>query len=420
MEFEILKGTKDWPPKEAIKINKILNVIKNNFEKFGFRPFETPNIEFLETLTYKYDEDAEIVNEIFKVKDRGNRKLGLRYDLTTPLCRFIAQNRTIKLPFKRYHIGKVFRDGPIKKGRLREFIQCDGDVIGIEGREIEAELLTLFYNTYKELKIDAVIELNNNKILQGAFLQIGFNKNELSSLILSVDKLKKIGLNGVLKEIKEKNLDENKAKLAIEILNSKDFEEIKKKANNKTLLEGIKELEELTNLLKLNNIEFRINFSMARGLDIYTSNIWEAYDKNETISSSIGSGGRYDNIINEFIGNKTNKKFPAVGISFGLIPIIEVLESNKKITEKEGLTNLLIVPLKKEFVPICFKLADKYRNENLNVEIFYGYKLNKAFEYCDHLEIDKIIVIGEKDISNKKYLIKDLKTKKTEEINLEY
>ena len=140
MTLEVLKGCTDSLPAEQIQINRILDIIRKNFEKYGFRPFDTPIIEYMDVLARKYDEDAEIVQEIFKVTDRGNRKLGLRYDLTTPLSRYVASQKQLKLPFRRYAIGKVFRDGPIKKGRVREFIQCDGDVIGISGTTIEAEI----------------------------------------------------------------------------------------------------------------------------------------------------------------------------------------------------------------------------------------------------------------------------------------
>ncbi len=213
MAFEVLKGTKDFLPKEQIKINEILGIIKDGFESFGFRPLDTPMIEYFDTLTLKYDSSAEIVSEIFKVTDRGERELGLRYDLTTPLCRFFAQyNKSLKKPFRRYQIGKVFRDGPIKPGRLREFTQCDADIVGASGVEVEAEMLIMFFSTYKKLGINPVIEINNNKILRGTFLQVGFKEKDLSSLILSVDKLKKIGEKGVLQETKEKGLDEKKAK----------------------------------------------------------------------------------------------------------------------------------------------------------------------------------------------------------------
>ena len=411
MNFEILKGTKDYESKEQIKINEILKTIQTSFESYGFRPFDTPLIEYFETLTNKYDEDAEIVGEIFQLSDRGNRKLGLRYDLTVPLCRYIASNKQLKKPFKRYQIGKVFRDGPIKKGRLREFIQCDGDVIGISGIEIEAELLKLFFDTYRKIGIKGILEINNNKILRGALLQNNFKEKDLSSIILSIDKLKKIGESGVLKEIEDKGFQSKLIKSTIEILSSKTITEIRNKAKNSLLLEGINELEELINLIKIQNIDYRINFAMSRGLDIYTGNIWEAYDKNEKISSSIGSGGRYDKVIGNYIGSQ--EEIPACGISFGLIPILACF--NQK-NQKEGLTNLLIVPLEKELVPKAFELAQKFRDKGENVEISYDYKLKKAFLYTDYLEIEKLIVIGKKDIENGEFILKNLKSKKEEKI----
>ena len=412
--FETLKGTRDSVPKEQIKINKVLDIIRKNYESFGFRPFDTPIIEYLKTLTLKYDNDAEIVQEIFKLSDRGNRELGLRYDLTTPLSRFIASQKQLKKPFRRYQIGKVFRDGPLKKGRYREFIQCDGDVIGIKGVEIEAELLQLFFQTYKDLKINAIIELNNNKILRGALLQQDFKEKDLSSIILSIDKLKKIKEEGVLKEIKEKGFDTTKTKKAIEILNSKTFEKIEKLATNPLLKEGIKELKKLTNLIE-RNVEYRINFSLSRGLYIYTGNIWESYDKDENISSSLGAGGRFDKVIGEY--SSSDEEIPATGISFGLVPILACLKNKEK--NKEGLSDILIIPLEQELVKDAFKIAQNLRKtKNKNVEIFYEYKLKKAFKYVTYLDIEQIVVIGKKDIKNKEFILKNLKTKEEEKIKI--
>ncbi|MDA3855640.1 MAG: histidine--tRNA ligase [Candidatus Woesearchaeota archaeon] len=408
--FEILKGTKDSSPKEQIKINKVLEIIKQGFESFGFRPFDTPLIEYLDTLKYKYDEDAEIVQEIFKLSDRGERELGLRYDLTVPMCRFVAQEyKKLKKPFRRYQIGKVFRDGPIKAGRMREFMQCDGDVVGINGVEIEAEALIMFYETYEKLGIDGILELNNNKILRGALLQSGFEEKDLSAIILSIDKLKKIGEKGVLEEIKKKSLDDEKAKLAIDILSNNSFEEIKKVSKNDLLIEGIEELEKLTILIK-SYTNFRINFSMSRGLDIYTGNIWEAYEKNGKIKSSIGSGGRYDKVIGDYVGN--SEVIPALGVSFGLVPIMICLEKND---DKEGLTDTLIVPLDKSLVEKSFDLANKLR-KNENVEMFYGYKLKKAFDYAEYLGCENLVILGKNDIEEGVYTLKNLSSGKEEKV----
>lgn len=408
--FETLKGTTDFEPQDMIKINNVLKIITKNFEKYGFRPFDTPLIEYFNTLSNKYEKDSEIIQEIFKVSDRGNRELGLRYDLTVPLCRYIASKKQLKLPFKRYQIGKVFRDGPIKIGRTREFIQCDADIIGLNNIESEAETLKMFYDTYSELKIKSILELNNNKILRGALLQEGFKENELNSLVLSIDKLKKIGEKEVLEEINKKQLDFNKAKKSLEILNSNNFEEIKKLAKNEILIEGIEELENLTILLKELKVKFRINFSMSRGLAIYTGNIWEVYDTINKVSSSIGSGGRYDKAIGNYIGD--GRDFPAFGISFGLVPILACLDEQKSISQ----TNLLIAPLDENLIKKTFEIAEKLRKNN-NVEICYDYKLKKAFDYATYIGAEKIVIFGKKDLENKQYTIKNLETKEEEKID---
>lgn len=411
MTFEVLKGTKDYLPNEQIKINQVLDIIRNNFEKYGFRPFDTPIIEYFETLANKYDEDAEIVQEIFKVQDRGERKLGLRYDLTVPLCRYIASQKQLKLPFKRYAIGKVFRDGPIKVGRAREFTQCDADIVGINGVNAEVETLKMFYDTYKELEIDAILEINNNKILRGALLQEGFKENELDSTILSIDKLKKIGEKSVLDEIKEKGFDTKKAQNTIKILSSKSFTEIEKLAKNEELKSGIEELKQLTNLLTKFKVEFRTNFSMSRGLAIYTGNIWEMYDKSNKVTSSIGSGGRYDKVIGNYIGDE--KEYPAFGVSFGLVPILECLKNKD---EQISNTEVLIAPLDEELFETALQIAQKIRTENKNVEICYDYKLKKAFDYADYVNAKEIVILGKKDLEQGVYTLRNLKTKEEEKI----
>jgi len=411
MKFEVLKGTKDSLCEEQIQMNKILDVMRRNFEKFGLKPFDTPLIEYFDTLINKYKKEDEIVQEIFKVTDRGKRQLGLRYDLTVPLCRFVASQKQLKLPFKRYQVGKVFRDGPIKSGRAREFMQCDADVVGIEGQEIEAEMLSLFYNTYKDLGIKATIEINNNKILRGAFLEQGFKEKDLQILILSVDKLKKIGKKEVLNEIKTKKIDSKKASLAIDTLSAKTVAEIKKNAKNKELLEGIFELEKLVEYLKVLKVNYRINFSMSRGLVIYTGNIWEAYDLQEKIKSSIGSGGRYDKAIGNFIGN--DKSYPALGISFGIVPMMECLRNENE----NKITDVLVVPLTNTLTTTAMKIANQLRKTK-NVEISYDYKLKKAFSYAESNNIDKLAIIGERDIKENRYTLKDIKTKKEKKVKI--
>lgn len=412
-KFEVLKGTQDSVPSKQIELNRVLDIIRVNFEKYGFRPFDTPIIEYLETLTNKYDEDAEIVGEIFKVTDRGERKLGLRYDLTIPLCRFIASQKQLKLPFRRYAIGKVFRDGPIKPGRLREFIQCDADVVGITGQASEAEVLKMFFDTYGEIGIKAVLEINNNKILRGAFIQFGFRDKDIDSLVLSVDKLKKIGVEGVLEEIKSKGMDTKKASEAIKILESKNFKDIRKLAKDKLLNVGIDELEELVNYLDKLKVNYRINFSMSRGLNYYTGNIWEMYDKEENIKSSIGSGGRYNKGIGNYIDD--GNEYPAFGVSFGVSAMLSIIE--KKGSSKESNVDTLVVPLDENLIETALKIANK-RREFENVEVCYDFKLKKGFSYSEYLGCKNIVILGEKDAKEGVYTIRNLETKKEEKIKI--
>ena len=416
VNFEILKGTKDYVGLDAKIKEKLFSTLKEEFMKNGFRPFQTPHIEYIDTLANKYDEDAEIVQEIFKVSDRGERALGLRYDLTIPLCRYLAQNiKSMKLPFRRFHIGSAFRDGPIKTGRLREFEQCDCDIVGLKDVNCEIELMELFYRCYTKLNIDTIIELNSNKILKGALKQYNFSEEDLDKLVLSIDKLKKIGIEGVLSEIKENGFNTEDVKLAIEILQSKTFEEIKSKAIHEKLLEGIEELETLVNGCSRLLIPIRVNFTMSRGHSYYTGNIWEVYDIKDRVKSSIGAGGRYDKGISNYIGS--NEEIPAVGISFGVVGMMEILTKQMK-DESIGVSDVLVVGLDSSLIVDCNTIANKIRNEeNKNVELYYG-KLKKAFDYCSSLGIKEIIVFGLKDKEAGMFKIKNLESGDEREIKI--
>ena len=413
-EFTTLKGTKDYYSLEAKVKERVFLVLKEEFMRNGFRPFQTPLIEHLQTLTHKYDEDAEIVQEIFKVQDRAKRELGLRYDLTIPLCRFLAQHiKSMKLPFRRFHIGSAFRDGPIKTGRLREFEQCDCDVVGLKGQNIEIELMELFSRCYTKLGIDTVIELNSNKILKGAFLQFGFVEDDLDSLVLSIDKLKKIGIKGVLEETSQKGFDSKDIEKVVEILACNTFDEIKSKAEHQLLIEGIDELEQLVKGCDALNINICVNFTMSRGHSYYTGNIWEVYDMNKRVSSSIGAGGRYDRGISNYIG--LDEDIPAVGISFGVVGIMEImLEQSKRDEESLGVSEILVVPLDSSLVINCLGISKIYQEQGINSEMFYGFKLKKAFDYAQSLGIKKLIIYGLKDKESNSYVLKDLKSGREE------
>src|SRR3989344_2904730 len=193
MKLQLPKGTRDLKPEEAIVRNKIVSALKEVFELYGYNPLETPAFERFDILASKYAGGDEILKETFKLKDQGNRELGLRYDLTVPLARYVGTNPNIKLPFKRYQIGEVFRDGPVASARYRQFLQCDVDVVGSSSIAAEAELINLIYTAFSKLGIEVVIKFNSRKLLNDILDYIGIEKSKQELAILSIDKMEKLG-----------------------------------------------------------------------------------------------------------------------------------------------------------------------------------------------------------------------------------
>ena len=328
IKLETPRGTRDFPPEEKILRDKVINQIKEIFEIYGYSPLETPTFEKLEILKAKFGagENSEAVSEIYRFKDQGNRNLGLRYEFTFALARFIGQNSQIKLPFKRYQIGPVFRDGPIKQGRYREFYQCDIDVVGASFGVVDAEILSVVKDVFKKLNLDIIIEINNRKLLNEIIAFCGIPENQITDVIIAIDKLKKIGVSGVKKELQERKLSEKYITKLLEILTKieKGNNEEKLKQLEKLLAEteGTKELKQLFKNLKIFNVKTEFNPTLARGLGYYTGSVFEVFLTNEKImSGSLAGGGRWDQMIGKYIGNE-NQNFPATGIAFGIEPIL--------------------------------------------------------------------------------------------------
>ncbi len=419
MILQNVKGSSDFLPKEQILRNKIIKTLSKNFERYGYLPVETTTICYYDLLASKYAGGSEILKEVYTLKDQGNRDLGLRYDLTVPFSKIISMNlnKEITLPFRRYEIGKVYRDGPVKVGRDREFYQCDVDVCGINSILAETELMTMTSTCYKELGIDITIQWNNRKLLSGLIIESGIEESLASKVILSVDKLAKIGESGVKKELKDYKIEETKLDKLFNFFKL-DINNMKKEfsnTNNEILLEGLKEVEELdSNLEKLNLKECIFTPYLARGLEIYTGTVWEVFDKEKRVTSSIGAGGRYDKIITNFINDGNN--YPAVGMTFGLVPIYEILKQTNK--EEEVLYNLYIIPMDTEIE--CLKFANILRQKGIKVIIEYNKKkVSKAFNWAGRNNIPYVVVIGEDELKTGKLMIRDMKNSKDESFNIE-
>ena len=415
MELRNLKGTEDFLPKEQIIRNKITDTLKQNFEKYGYMPLETPILNYYDLLALKYDNDDEILNEIYRLTDQGNRDIGLRYDLTVPFCKVVGMQKELRLPFRRYEIGKVFRNGPVKLGRTREFYQGDVDVVGIDGRLIEAEQIIMAIEIFKQLGIDINILYNNRKLMNGLLIESGI-KNPTFGIIGILDKLDKVDKKEIYKMFEEQNIDKQTTDNIFNIFGKtlEEYNLIYKDTSNLLLKEGLEELNEITTYLKKLNYENNITFDsyLSRGLEIYTGIVFEFRDKLKRINGSLGAGGRYDKIITNFIND--GNTYPAVGLSFGLEPIYVILKNEEKV----DMIDYYIIPMDTEIE--CLSLAQKLRNKNKKVLIEMNKrKIKKSFDYANKENIPYVIVVGENEIKENKITIKNMKESSQEMIDID-
>ena len=408
MKLQLPKGTRDFKPEEMIIRNKIVGTLKEIFEVYGYSPLETPSFERFEILGSKYAGGAEILKETFKFKDQGKRDLGLRYDLTVPMCRFVGMNPNMKLPFKRYQIGEVFRDGPVESARYRQFTQCDVDIVGCKEMTADAEIISLTSRAFKKLGFDFKIKVNNRKLLNDILKYCKVEKNKLNDVILSIDKLEKFGLETVKKELKEKKTNKKVVDNIIKIINIKGTN--KEKINElKKLIksDGLDEIESLLKYLKIMGIDVDFDPSLARGLSYYTGTVVEVFLKNSKVKSSVCGGGRYDKMIGDFLGKGD---YPAVGISFGLDRIYDAyIEKNKE--EKKTVTQVYIIPI--NTFDDSLRIAEELRREGVKVDIdLMGKGPSKNLKYANSLGIPYVLFIGEEELKQNKVKLKDMKTGK--------
>lgn len=410
MIIQNVKGGYDFAPKEQKIRNYINEVLKRNFEEFGYLPIETPILCYFDMLAGKYDENNDILNEIYRLKDQGSRDLGLRYDLTVPFAKFIALNKNeLKLPFKRYEINKVFRDGPVKLGRDREFTQCDVDVVGISGQMIEAELLNVYVKAFRELEIEIIIKYNSRNLMRGLILECGVEEELVSRVITIIDKKDKLSPEEFKQFLIEIGLTKEQTEKLLEYF-SLDLESLTKKfkdTTNEELKTGIEELNNLEYYLKGTDLIKYCTFSstLARGQDYYTGNVFEVYEKNGKLSGSIGGGGRYDNMVTEFIDD--GEFYPAVGVSFGLTSIYALLKDSEKFKDN-SIIDLYIIPMNTEVESL--KLANDLREYGINIDLeMTNKKLKKSLDFANKENIPYVIILGEDEINNGAFKLKDMK-----------
>ena len=409
IELRNVKGCADYSPREQFIRNYISDTLKKVFEKYGFKPLQTSILCYYDLLALKYEEDSEILNEVYKVTDQADRNLALRYDLTVPFAKYIAMNQNIKLPFKRYEIGEVFRNGPVKLGRVREFIQCDVDSVGIEGQLVEAEFVALYVEAYNNLGIDVVIKYNNRKFLSGIIIEAGISKELVTDTITVIDKFEKLSKPELEKEFAKVGLNSEQMEKLFMYLNMDADQLIEIENKNEILEQGIEELNTLKNYIeKLGLLDYvQFSPSLARGQEYYTGTVFEVYVTDGSITSSIGGGGRYDKMITEFINNGT--VYPAVGVSFGLNVIYEILKNREEFTEN-ALTDIFIIPMGTDIE--CLKIAETMRSAGYKVEVeMKKRKMKKSLEYANEENIPYVFILGEDELANETITVKDMKQK---------
>ena len=412
LEDQNVKGTEDYLPEEEKVRRQVKRTLEDVFIQYGCKPLETPILNYTSLMASKYAGGAEILEEMYRLSDRGERDLALRYDLTIPFAKVVAMNPTIPMPFKRYEIGKVFRDGPIKAGRFREFTQCDVDIVGVDSQIAEAELMMMGLDAFDQIGLDVVFQYNNRKMLIGLLKTFGTPVEKINEVVLTLDKLEKIGIEKVLDELGEKGVPDDAVQFIEQFLKDDNNTEIayfeSYADGDEDLAQGIEEMKELQDYLEYLGIDNNCLFNpfLARGLEIYTGTIYEIFMRDGTVKSSIGSGGRYDNAVGGLLGSE--EQFSTVGISFGLDVIFTAMSLVKK-ESSESDVDVYIIPIgtQKE----SLKVAQSLRNQGYRVEVdFSNRKIGKAMNRANKENIPNVVIVGEKEIENGMYRWKDMRT----------
>ncbi len=431
----IPKGTRDFLPKEMLNREYIFDTVKSVFRKYGYSPIETPAMENLSTLMGKYGEEGDKL--LFKILNSGDflsktsdellneknsikltnkiSEKGLRYDLTVPFARFVVQHRNdITFPFKRYQVQPVWRADRPQKGRYREFFQCDVDVVGSNSLLNEFELIQIIDEVFNELNINTVIKLNNRKILSGIAEIIG-HADKIVDITVAIDKLDKIGLENVNKELLSKGIPEeaiNQLQPVIQLSGSNNEKLSKLKGvlkESEIGLKGIEEIEKVFGYIELNKVktEVELDLTLARGLNYYTGAIIEVKAKDVEIGSICG-GGRYDDLTGIF----GLKDVSGVGVSFGADRIYDVLTQLDNFPEGEAnSTQVLFVNFGQEEEKYCLPILKQLRDQDVKAEIYPdSAKMKKQMSYANSKKIPFVVLVGENEMKEQKLTLKNMQT----------
>ena len=425
VEPRTLPGFMELLPSQQIQFNIMVDKIRKSYEKLGFLPLDTPIIEMAEVLLAKAGGETE--KQIYRF-DKGDNDLALRFDLTVPLAKYVTEYyNALTFPFKRYQIGKVYRGERPQKGRYREFYQCDIDIIGDGELSIinDAEMPSVIYTTFKELGFeDFTIRINNRKILNGLFEELNL-KDTSVDIMRIIDKLEKIGKDNVIKCLQDINISNEKIDKIMNFLEidgtTDDKIDSLKKLNftNELFVKGIEELEQVIKYVRLFGVpdnNFKVDLTIARGLDYYTGTVYETFLDDYREIGSVCSGGRYEN-LSEFY---KDRKMPGVGVSIGLTRLFYKLNELAIIKEdKKSISKVLVVSMIDDNSK-SLEVADMFRKSGINTDIYLEDKKIKAkFKYADKLQIPYVAIIGEEEVKNGTLSLKNMETGEQEQLRIE-
>jgi histidyl-tRNA synthetase len=411
----LFKGTRDFLPKDMRQRERVAGIFRSIFLRYGYEPLETPAIERYDLLTGKYGADAEKL--IYRLDYKGGRELALRYDLTVPLARVVAMYPELGLPFKRYQMQPVWRADrhSSRQGRYREFIQCDADCVGSPSIIADAELIAILYEAFRQLGFDSVrIRLNDRQLLSGIILGSGVAEGMEDEVCRSIDKLEKIGAEGVLAELDAKGIDAAASREILRLLDLPGDRQERSAALKNAVgsrpetITGLETIQRLYQLLEpLGVSEQAVSFDphLARGLDYYTGPIFETVLDDLPHIGSLSGGGRYDGMIGELTG----RDLPATGTTLGLDRITTALDQLERDTEAPPAAAILITVFDDQLAADSLTLAAELRSSGVTVEVFPGTeKLGKQFGYADRKGIPLVAVLGPEELERGVVRIKDL------------
>lgn len=424
IEPRTLPGFMELLPNEQILFEQMKQKIEKTYQKFGFLPLDTPILELSEILLAKAGGETE--KQIYQFQ-KGDTDIAMRFDLTVPLSKYVAKNYgNLSFPFRRYQIGKVYRGEKAQKGRFREFYQCDIDIIGDGELSTinDAEIPSVIYNLIKELGFEEfTIRINNRKILNGLFEYINQKDNSVEILRI-IDKIEKIGKDAVIEDLGEIGVSKEAIEKIINFIeiDGTTDEKLQKlqdlNIENETFKLGLEELISVVKYIRIfgvPNTHFKVDLTIARGLDYYTGTVYETFLNDYRELGSVCSGGRYENLAEYY----TDKKLPGVGISIGLTRLFYKLNELGLIkAEKASMSDVLVIPMVDDLSkPIL--LANSLREKNINTEIYLNDKKLKAkLKYADKLQIPYVIIVGEDEINSGVISVKNMITGEEKKANI--